>query len=106
FRALPDAALAQKISYDAEQRLLRFAGILSNEQKAALYALSADAAYRNALDSLASQPWQIAPPDHRIWLLDTDLQFPLRDQDMPANDNLAQNLATAAAKALAYLSRT
>ena len=43
FKALADAALALKISYDAEQRLLRFAGILSNEEKAALDALSADA---------------------------------------------------------------
>ena len=32
-----------KISYDAEQRLLRFAGILSTDEKAALDALSADA---------------------------------------------------------------
>jgi hypothetical protein len=106
FKALPDAALAQKISYDAEQRLLRFAGILSDKQKAALAALSADAAYRSALDSLAGQPWQIPPPDQRIWLLDGDLQLPLRDPATPADDNLAQNLATAATRALAYLSQT
>ncbi len=106
FGALPDAALARKISYDAEQRLLRFAGILSKDEKAALDALSADADYRNAVNSLATQPGLITPPDERIWLLDADLQFPLRDLDVPANDHLAQNLATAATKALAYLSQT
>jgi hypothetical protein len=105
FNALSDAALAQKIVYDAEQRLLRCAGILSNEHHAALAALSADPAYRAAVDSLAKQPWQIAPSDPRIWLLDGDLQLPLRDLDAPA-DNLAQNLATASLKALAYLSQT
>ena len=58
------------------------------------------------MNSLATQPGLIAPPDERIWLLDADLQFPLRDLDVPANDHLAENLATAATKALAYLSRT
>jgi hypothetical protein len=99
FKSLSDAALARKISYDVEHRLLRFAGILSNEEKAALDALSADAHYRNAVNSLATQPALSTPPDERIWLLDADLQFPL-------NDHLAENLATAAKKALAYLSKS
>lgn len=106
FQTVPDAALVRKISYDAEQRLLRFAGILSNDEKAALEALSADAAYRNALNSLAAQPGLIAPSDARVWLLDSDLMFPLRDPDAPAGGNLAENLSTAATGALAYLSRT
>lgn len=106
FKNLSDAALAQKISYDAEQRLLRLAGILSNEEKAALDALSADPDYRDAVNSFATQPGLVVPPDARIWLLDNDLQFPLRDLNVPANDHLAGNLATAATKALAYLSKT
>lgn len=106
FKNLSDAALAQKISYDAEQRLLRLAGILSNEEKAALDALSADPDYRDAVNSLATQPELVVPPDARIWLLDNDLQFPLRDLNVPANDHLAGNLASVVIKALAYLSET
>ena len=98
FKVLP-AALARKISYDAEQRLLRFAGIMSREEKAAIEALSADQGYRNAVESLADQPGTITPPDERIWLQDVHLQFPL-------NDHLPQNLAKAIEKALAYLSKT
>lgn len=106
FNALADAALALRISYDAEQHLLRFAGIMSKGEKAALDALSADLDYRTAVQTLFTQPGTIAPPDSRIWLMDADLQFPLRDLAVPANDNLAKNLATAATKVLAYLSRT
>ncbi|MDN3514337.1 MAG: neuraminidase-like domain-containing protein [Candidatus Brocadia sp.] len=106
FKSLPDAALALKISYDSEQHLLSFAGILSKDEKAALDALSADAAYRKAVNSLFTQPViGIFLPD-KIWLLDTDLQFPLRDLTVPANDHLADNLATAVTKALAYVSKT
>jgi Tc toxin complex TcA C-terminal TcB-binding domain/Neuraminidase-like domain/Salmonella virulence plasmid 28.1kDa A protein len=106
FKALTDPALALKISYDAEQRLLRFAGILSNEDNLALNALSTDVAYLDAVASLTTQPGLIAPPSDRIWLLDNDLQFPLRDLTTPANDPLAINLATAVTKALTYLSKT
>jgi hypothetical protein len=107
FKALPDAALSMKISYNAEQRLLRFVGIMLNEEQAALDALSADEAYHIAVNSLATQPGLVVPTDdERIWLLDADLQFPLRDLDEPANDHLAENLATATTKALAYLSKT
>lgn len=101
FKALPDASLARKISYDAEQRLLRFAGIMSKEEKAALDDLSPEAAYRNAVDKLATQPGSIAPPDERIWLTDNDLNAAL-----PANDTFAKRLANAAGKALDYLSKT
>jgi receptor-binding and translocation channel-forming TcA subunit of Tc toxin/ABC toxin-like protein/neuraminidase-like protein len=106
FRSLTDPALASKISYDAEERLLQFSGILSQPEKALLDALSADVAYRGAVNSLFTQPGLAAPPDERIWLMDADLLFPLRDENVPANDNLAKNLATAINKALAYLSRT
>jgi hypothetical protein len=106
FKALPDAALARKISYDAEQRLLRFTGIMSKEEKTALDALSADAAYLTAVNNLATQPGSVAPPDERMWLLDSDLKFPLRDLNVPANDHLAENMATAVTKALAYLTKT
>jgi hypothetical protein len=106
FKALPDPTLALKISYNAEERLLRFAGIMRNDERDALEDLSADAAYRNAVNSLATQPVLLAPPDERIWLLDADLLFPLRDLVVPANDHLAENLANAITKALAYLSKT
>ncbi|HEX8720433.1 MAG TPA: neuraminidase-like domain-containing protein [Pyrinomonadaceae bacterium] len=106
FKTLADPLLAQGISYDAELRLLRFAGVLSPEGRAALDALSADAGYRAAVASLFTQPSSPAPPPETIWLREADLLFPLRDPDTPAADNLARNLATAAKKALAYLSRT
>ena len=105
FKTQLPAALALKISFDSEQRLLRFAGILAKEEKTALVALSADADYRIALDILATQPEAIAAPDERIWLLDADLLFPLNDPD-PANGHLAENLALAVTRALTYLSKT
>ena len=106
FKTLNDPALARKISFDADQRLLRVQGILSQTDRAALYALSNDAAYRSAIDELAAQPGLVALPDERIWLLDADLKFPLRDLNVPANDPLAENLAIATRKALTYLSKT
>lgn len=106
FKSLPDPALAAKISYDAEERQLQINGILSQTEKSLLDALSADVDYRGAVNSLFTQPGLVAPPDERIWLLDADLLFPLHDETVPANDNLAKNLATAINKALAYLSRS
>jgi hypothetical protein len=99
FKSLPDPALASKISYDAEERLLRFAGILSEQEKAQLDALSADPNYLNAVNSLFTQPGLILPPDERIWIMDADLVLPL-------SDSVAANLATVITKALTYLSRT
>lgn len=106
FNSLVDPALVLKISYDSKQHWLRFAGIMSSEEQTALNNLSADADYRNAVNSLATQPELVTPPDDRIWLLDADLQFPLRDLEVPANDHLANNLATAINKALTYLFKT
>ena len=106
FKSLPDPALILKISYDAEQRLLRVAGTLSKDEKAALDALSADVSYRNAVNSLFTQPALGVFPPEKIWLKDADLLFPLRDLAVPANDNLAKNLAKTSIKALSYLSRT
>ncbi len=101
FKTLPDAALAQKISYDSERRLLRFAGILGKDEQAALEALSSDVAYRNALTVIAAQPGLIVASDDRIWLTDNDL-----DVTQAANNTLAKRLANAAKKALNYLSAT
>ena len=106
FATLPDAALAQRISYDAEQRLLRLVGILSPADKAALDALSTNASYRNAVNSLFTQPTIGVFPPEQLWLQDGDLAFPLRDLSNPAGDKLKDNLATAVKKGLAYLSRT
>ena len=106
FKAQLPADLAAKIAYDAEQRLLRFTGIMSKEEHAALDALvpnvtPIDAAYHNAVNSLATQPQTIVPPDQRIWLTDNDL-----DTTLPANDTFSKRLANAISKALTYLSKT
>ncbi|MGH9871288.1 MAG: neuraminidase-like domain-containing protein [Pyrinomonadaceae bacterium] len=97
FKSLPEPTLTAKISYDAEQRLLRFAGsIMTPAEKAMLDALSSNGLYLNAVNTLFTQPQSINPPDDRIWLMDGDL----------TNPDLAVRLATALKKALVYLSRT
>lgn len=58
---LPDQ-LAAKVTYVAEQRLLRFTGIMSNTEKTRILALSGNADYVTAVNSLAAQP-QTPPPD-------------------------------------------
>jgi len=106
FKLQLPADLAARITYDAEQKLLRLTGILGKDEQATLAALisnalPAGAAYQAAVISLAAQPQTIIPPDERIWLTDSDL-----DTTRPASDILAKRLATAAGKALGYLSRT
>ena len=102
FKSLPSAALALKISFDAEQHLLRYAGILSRDEKSALDSLSADVDYRKAVNLLFTKPAGAFAPE-KTWLLDADLKLPLRDSNAPANDNLAENLTKTVTKALAYL---
>ena len=106
FKTLADPALALKMSYDPEQRLLNVAGFLSTAEQQALLQLSTDPAYVAAINSLFSQPGLNTFPVEKIWLTDTDLQFPLRDPNDPANANLNANLATAVNKALTYQTRT
>lgn len=106
FKAQLPADLGMKISYDPEQRLLRFAGIMSTAEQSALNALVANAlpsevAYHAAVNSLAVQPQAIVPPDTRIWLTEDDL-----DPTLPTNGTLAERTANAARKALDYLSKT
>jgi hypothetical protein len=106
FKAQLPADLAGKISFDIEQRSLRFAGAMMNAEQEALNALvpnalPEEAAYHIAINSLATQPQAIALPDRRIWLTDDDL-----DPTPPANDTLAKRAANAALKALDYLSKT
>ncbi len=106
FNTLADPALALKMSYDPEQRLLSVAGFLSSAEQQALLQLSNDPDYVAAVNSLFSQPGLNTFPAEKIWLTDSDLQFPLRDPNDPANANLNTNLAVAVTKALAYLTRT
>lgn len=106
FGTLADASLVQRISYDTEERQLRVVGMLSRQNFDDLNALSADAAYLAAVNSLFTQPALGVFPPEQIWLEEADLQFPLRDLDVPANDKLAVNLGKAIDEALAYLSRT
>jgi hypothetical protein len=105
FKAQLPAGLAAKIAYDAEQRLLRFTGILSKDEQVALdalvRALPDEEAYHTAVNSLASQPLTIGAPDERIWLTSDDL-----DAAQAANDTMAKRLTNAAKKALSYLSKT
>lgn len=105
FKAQLPAGLALKISYDAEQRLLRFTGIMSNAERAALDALvpalPLEVAYHVAIGKLATQPQTILPPNERIWLAGSDL-----DASLPANDTLAKRLANATRRGLGYLSKT
>jgi hypothetical protein len=106
FQAQLPAELAAKISYDAEQQLLRFVGIMTQAEQVALDALvpnvlPLEITYHNAVNSLANQPITIIPPDDRIWLTDSDL-----DITQPANDTYAKRQANAANKALNYLSKT
>ena len=105
FKAQLPAGLALKITYDAEQRLLRFTGIMSNAERAALDALvpalPLEVAYHVAIGKLATQPQTILPTNERIWLAGSDL-----DATLPANDTLAKRLANAARRGLSYLSKT
>ncbi|MGB7208383.1 MAG: neuraminidase-like domain-containing protein [Pyrinomonadaceae bacterium] len=106
FKAQLEADLAARISYDAEQSLLRFAGIVTTAQQAALNALAPnvlpeEVAYHNAVNDLAAQPQTIVSPDDRVWLTDADL-----DATLPANDTYAKRLANAANRALVYLDNT
>ena len=106
FKAQLPPDLAAKISYDVEQGLLRFAGIMLTTEQSALNALvpavtPIEVAYHAAVNALAGQPQAIAPPDSRVWLTDADL-----DPTIPANNTLAKRLANATTKALAYLSTT
>ena len=61
--------------------------------------LSDDLSYWHAINSLASQPQTSVLSDKRIWLTDNHL-----DTTLPDNDTFAKRLATAAQKALDYLS--
>ena len=113
FKTLLDPALALKISFDAEERVLRVIGILSSDDKTALDALSANVNYRNAVNFLFTQPTLGVFGPEKLWLQDADLKFPLRDPNRNPNDpanedvkNLKDNLATAVTKGLAYLSKT
>lgn len=101
FQAQLTADLATKITYDAEQELLGFNGIMSDTEKTTILALSSNSAYIAAVNSLGNQPQTIAPPDDRIWLTDSNL-----DITQPNNDTYAKRLATAASKALTYLLET
>lgn len=69
FKAQLPAKLATKISYDAEQRLLRFNGIMTKSEQMALDALAPSVtpiqiAYHNAIASLLSQP--LTPPANKL----------------------------------------
>jgi hypothetical protein len=106
FKAQLTPELAAKISYDVEQRLLTFRGIMLTTEKDALDALvptvtPEEIDYHNAVASLFNQPQAIVPPDSRVWLTDLDL-----DPTIPANDTLAKRMANAITKALAYLTAT
>lgn len=99
FKQQLTSELSAKISYDQEQRILHFNSIMTKKEKTALDNLSVNADYRNAIDSLFTQPKDGAFTTDEIWIQDGDLIFPLED-------NIVQNLTTACQKAMAYLKQT
>jgi Tc toxin complex TcA C-terminal TcB-binding domain/Neuraminidase-like domain/Salmonella virulence plasmid 28.1kDa A protein len=106
FKTQLTPGLAAKISFDPEQRLLRFAGIMTAAEQLALNALApnvlpVEIAFHAAVDQLANDPLTIVSPDTRVWMSETDL-----DATLTANDTIAKRLANASKKALAYLSKT
>lgn len=105
FTALPPD-LAAKVAYDTEAKTLTFFGAMTADEKTALDALSADAAYRAAVLALFNRPRGVGFPPEQIWMLPGDLQFPLVDEDDPLADKRPANLGEAATRLLAYLKRT
>ncbi|HEV7472755.1 MAG TPA: neuraminidase-like domain-containing protein [Pyrinomonadaceae bacterium] len=106
FQAQLPPELAAKVTYDADERVLRFTGIMKQSEQAALDALvpnvlPVEIAYHNAVSNLLTQPQTIVAPDERVWLTNNDL-----DASLPASDTLAKRLASAIQKALAYLTST
>jgi hypothetical protein len=83
-----DKALATRIDYDGDKRTLNFFGIMTRADKAALTALSGDAAYLAALQVLFQAPASNAYPAAQLWL---------------GPGELANNLPTAANRLVAYL---
>lgn len=106
FATLLSADLAAKITYDVEERVLRFSGIMSAAEQSALHAAAPNAtpveqAWRDAVDALAGEPRGVSASDARVWLTDADL-----DPIVAANDTWAKRLANAVRKALDFLATT
>ncbi|HEX2062357.1 MAG TPA: neuraminidase-like domain-containing protein [Thermoanaerobaculia bacterium] len=97
--------LAATIAYDTDARELTFAGVMSDAEKSALDALSADGDYRNAVLALYNAPRSGVFAPEELWLAPGDLAFPLADETDPALDNRPANLAEAARRILAALER-
>lgn len=55
--------LSQAVSYDASAQLLKFAGAMTDGQKATLLGLSTDSSYQSAVSSLYQQPRDILSND-------------------------------------------
>jgi hypothetical protein len=92
--------LAAKIQYDTVRNQLDFFGIMSVDDQDALNALSADANYLAAIQSLFNQPriGIVAPSE--LWLTLAALTFPLDNAI-----NLAANLKVAEAELAPYVAR-
>jgi hypothetical protein len=88
FGSLSSKDLAAKVNYDPILRELTFSGIMSTDDQDALKALSADASYQAAVQSLFNQPRAAVPPSPELWLAFATLLQPLAA-------NLAANLLTA-----------
>jgi len=98
FGNLSSKDLAAKIQYDAIGQQLDFFGIMSVDEQDALNALSNDAKYQGAIQSLFNQPRIGAFDPSRLWLTLAALAFPLEN-------NLASNLKTAEAGLGPFVSR-
>lgn len=100
FSDLADKSLSARIQYDPVSAELQFTGIMDVDEQDALNALSADANYQAAVQSLFNQPRIGVFPASQLWLNLAALAAPL---DNPIN--LVANLTTAEAALGPYVAK-
>lgn len=93
------AELLPRVAYDAERGEVVFRGIMDDDARDTLTALSADAGWQAAVAQLYAAPRGAPAPPPEAWLTAADLTFPLAD-------NLATNLTAAATRQTVYMART
>ena len=106
FSAQLPPELAAKIAFDTEEAELSFSGVMTDAEKAALDALSADLPYGNAVLALFNAPRTGVFPPEDLWLTAADLAFPLANETNPLLDNRPANLHQAAQRLLDHLKQT
>ena len=95
-----DVVLPPPLSYDGEERTLNVVGVLTENDRTALEALSNDTAFRAAVVRLFNQARASGTAPEQRWLAYDDLQTPLATPE-----NIVANLQLAVARAVAYLAK-